>query len=382
MPVPPLLRDLAGWAWRVIVLGFFIVEALHFINILYFIVLPFAGALLATCLAHPMVRWLRSHGVSRPIATWITVLVAAVVFGGIAIFVVDRAVAEYPDFVDQLKATVTHFRNFLTNDLHVKSSSTDSINKTITDYLDAHSTTVASGALSGIATVAEALGAFVLWFFMTFFLLYDGEAIWAWMVGLFPSGARDRVVGAGAQAWIRLAGYVRGTFIIAIVHAVVAAITLTILGVPLVAPLTVLVFFGSFLPIVGSIIFGGLAVAIALVTQGHVAGIVLTIVLIADNQFEAHVLQPFVVGKYVRLHPLAVAVSIAAGGVLEGLAGAVLAVPTVAVLYAVMHFLATGETDDPPPDVKAPDPPPVDGSPDGEDSSAAVALGKAAPSPA
>jgi len=375
MPVPPLLRDLAGWAWRVIVLAFLLLEFLHFLNHLYFVVLPFAGAVLATCLGYPMVRWLKDKGVSRPLATWLTILLAVLIFGGLAIFVVNRADAEYPDFVSQLKVAVAHFRNFLVHDLHVKASSTDSVNKTITDYLDAHSTSVAAGALTGIATVVEALGALVLWFFLTFFMLYDGDTIWNWIVGLFPAGARDRVRGAGDEAWSRLAGYVRGTFIIAAVHALVVGIALWLLGVPLVAPLTVLIFFGSFLPIVGSFIFGGLSVAIALVTQGHVAGLILLIVLIADNQFDAHVLQPFVVGRYVRLHPMAVAIAIATGGVVEGIAGAILAVPLVAVIYAVLHFLATGETG------REPDPEPgePDGNVPGEDASAPTAEEKLVP---
>jgi predicted PurR-regulated permease PerM len=165
---------------------------------------------------------------------------------------------------------------------------------------------------------------------------------------MFPRSARDKAQGAGDQAWLRLSGYVRGTFIIALIHAVVAAVALTILGVPLVAPLALLIFIGSFLPIVGSIIFGALAVAIAFVTQGWIVGVILIGVLIVDNQFEAHILQPFMVGRYVRLHPLAIAVAIAGGGLLEGIEGTVLAVPFLAVVYGVLHFLATGGDDESP----------------------------------
>jgi predicted PurR-regulated permease PerM len=365
--VPPLLRDLAGWTWRLLTLalaGYLLVQLL---DRLYFIVLPFFAAMLATSLSYPLMRFLRDKGLRRSAATWVTVLLAAVVFGGVSIFVVDRAIAEYPDLVNQASSAVTSFRHFLTNDLHVKSSSTSSVGNTITDYLNSHSSAVASGALSGITTVAEALGAFVLWFFMTFFLLYDGDAIWDWIVGLFPAGARDRVTGAGLQAWDRLAGFVRGTFIIAVVHAVVAAVTLSALRAPLVAPLTLLVFLGSFLPIVGSIGVGVISVGITLVTKGHVAGIILALVLLADNQVEAHLLQPLLVGRYVRLHPLVVAISIAGGGVLEGIPGAVLAIPFVAVVYAVLRYLATGEDDR------------TRAAPPGEDDGAPVAEDKLVP---
>jgi putative heme transporter len=343
MPVPPVLRDVAAWTWRLLVLALAGYLLVQFLDRLAFVVLPFFAALFATALGRPVIRILRARGMRPLVATWITVLVAGIILGGISVFVIDRAVDEYPALVTQVSAAVTRFRHFLTVDLHVKSSSTASVGNTITTYLTKHENAVASGAVTGITTVAEAFAGFVLWFFMTFFLLYDGDNIWAWLVGLFPVTARDRVTGAGHQAWDRLAGFVRGTFVIALIHAVVAFVALTVLRVPLVAPLTLLIFVGSFLPIVGSIIFGSLAVAVTLVTKGLVPGIILAAIFILDNQVEAHYLQPILVGRYVGLHPLVVAIAIAGGGVLEGIPGAVLAVPFVAVVYAVLHYLATGE---------------------------------------
>jgi predicted PurR-regulated permease PerM len=383
MPVPPLLRDLAGWVWRVLILVLAGIVLIRFFDRMTFVVLPFFAALLATALAYPLVRWLRGLGLGRAASTAITVLLAAAVFGGISIFVVDRAIAGYPDLVAQTKTAVNNFQHFLIHTLHVKASSTNNATKTINNYLDAHSSSLASNALTGIATVGEALAAFVLWVFMTFFLLYDGDRIWAWLVNMFPASAHDRVNGAGDQAWDRLAGFVRGTFIIAVIHAVVAAIALAILGVPLVAPLALIVFIGSFLPIVGSISVGVLTVGLTLVTQGTAAGIILAGILLADNQVEAHVLQPFLVGRYVRLHPLAVAIAIAGGGVLEGIPGAILAVPFVAVVYAVLRYLATGEDQTrggKPPRGDPPEgEPPAVGDVPGEDADAPTAEDKLVP---
>ncbi|HVT21352.1 MAG TPA: AI-2E family transporter [Mycobacteriales bacterium] len=356
MPVPALLKDVAGWVWRILVVVFALVVLIRFMDRLYFIVLPFFAALFATSLGYPLVVWFTKRGLPRALATWITILIAVLVFGGIAVFVVDRAISQYSDLVAQVEAAVTKFRNFLTDDLHVRASSTASLERTITDYLRAHQSSIAQGALSGIATVAETLAGIVLWFFMTFFMLYDGHNIWNWFANLFPAGSRHRVHHAGEQAWSRLEGFVRGTFIIAVFHGIVVAITLWIMGVPLVAPLALLVFMGSFLPIIGAFLFGGLAVAVTFVTQGWVMGVVLIGVLVLDNQIEAHVFQPFLVGRYVELHPLAVAVAIAGGGVLEGVYGAVLAVPVVAVCFAVIKSLIeTGAVDpDPPPPKRAP----------------------------
>ena len=352
MPVPALLDDLAGWTWRILVIAIAVSLLVGLLGVLYFVMLPLFAALFATSLAYPIVTWMTRRGMHRAAATWLTVALAAIVIGGVSIFVINRAVSQYSDLVTQVNAAVLKLRHFLTVDLHVKSSSTASLEKTITDYLQKHQSAVASGALSGITTVGEVMAGALLWFFMTFFMLYDGHNIWNWLVGMLPPAGRERAQKAGEAAWSRLGGFVRGTFIIAVIHAVVAAIALTAMGVPLVAPLALLIFIGSFLPIVGSIIFGALAVAVTFVTQGWVLGVVLIAILVVDNQIEAHVLQPFLVGRYVRLHPLAVAVSIAAGTVLAGIYGAVLAVPVVAVTYAIIVSLATGGAS--PPETSAP----------------------------
>jgi predicted PurR-regulated permease PerM len=144
---------------------------------------------------------------------------------------------------------------------------------------------------------------------------------------------------AGVPAWERLSGWIRGTLVIAVFHSAVVAVTLVVLRVPLVAPLTVLVFLGSFIPLVGAVAAGGLAALVTFASQGMTSAIVLVVVLVIDNQVEAHVLQPFLVGRYVRLHPFVVAIVITAGALLGGLAGALLAVPFTAALYAALSHL-------------------------------------------
>jgi predicted PurR-regulated permease PerM len=168
--------------------------------------------------------------------------------------------------------------------------------------------------------------------------------MWNWLITRLPAGARPRVLRAGLPAWARLSGWMRGTVLIAAFHSAVVSITLAILGVPLLAPLTVLVFLGSFIPLVGAVVAGCLATLVAFAAHGTTTAIVFVIVLLIDNQLEAHVLQPFLVGRYVRLHPFVVAIVITAGALLGGLAGALLAVPFTAALYAALTHLP-----DPPP---------------------------------
>ena len=137
--------------------------------------------------------------------------------------------------------------------------------------------------------------------------------------------------------WETLSGYITGTFLVALFHGVAMGLTLYVVGVPLVAPLAVLVFLGSFIPIVGVVVFGGLAVLVSLVANGATAGIIVLIALLVENQIESHVLQPFVVGRHVRLHPMAIALTLGAGAIVAGLPGAIFGVPLVASVNAAMR---------------------------------------------
>ena len=145
---------------------------------------------------------------------------------------------------------------------------------------------------------------------------------------------RGRVDEVGERMWETVSGYVSGTFLVAAFHGIVMGIALAIVGVPLVAPLAVLIFVGGFIPLIGAVVFGGLAVLVTLVTNGGTAGIIILIVLVIDNQVESHVLQPFVVGRHVSLHPMAIALTLTAGAVIAGLPGAIFGVPLVAALNA------------------------------------------------
>jgi predicted PurR-regulated permease PerM len=146
---------------------------------------------------------------------------------------------------------------------------------------------------------------------------------------------------------------VRATFLVALVDAVGIGTGLAIMGVPLALPLASLVFLGAFIPLVGAVLSGFLAVIVALLAKGFVYGLITLGLLVAVNQLEAHVLQPLVMGRAVSIHPLAVVVAISTGGVLAGIAGALLSVPTVAffnnafqVLLAKDPEAAAEETED------------------------------------
>jgi len=118
----------------------------------------------------------------------------------------------------------------------------------------------------------------------------------------------------------------RGTVAVAAIHAIVVGVALWIMGVPLAFPLAVLVFLAAFVPLVGLLVAGMLAIIVTLATRGWVDAVILLGVLVIEDQLEAHLLQPQVVGRVIRLHPLAVILSLAIGGVLAGIPGVVVAI--------------------------------------------------------
>jgi predicted PurR-regulated permease PerM len=170
--------------------------------------------------------------------------------------------------------------------------------------------------------------------FLVIFLLYDGPGIWRWVTSLLPAGAAGRVDRAGHASWMALTGFVHGTFIIAVIHGLVIGTTLYLLDVAAYLPLALLVALGSFVPLVGALIAGSVSVIVTFGTVGPGPAVILLVVLLVENELEAHVLQPFVVGRYVRLHPVAIVLALAVGSVVAGVAGALLAVPLAGSLRA------------------------------------------------
>ena len=181
---------------------------------------------------------------------------------------------------------------------------------------------------------------FFIVLFSTYFFLADGERIWAWTVRLSPRAARARVDSSGRVAWVSLTQFVRATVIVALVDAIGIALVAAILGVPFVLAIGVLVFLGAFVPMIGATIAGTVAVLVALVDQGPVTALFMLGGVILVQQVEGHILQPFLMGRWVSLHPLGVIVAIGIGVIVAGVAGALVAVPLAATVNAVVQHLA------------------------------------------
>ncbi|MDN5797479.1 MAG: AI-2E family transporter [Intrasporangium sp.] len=363
LPVPASLAIAAAWCWRILVVSVTGLALVMLIERLYLVFLPVFFALLLAALLHPLVALLRRLGFPRALATWGTVIVAMLVLGGVGWFVVQQAAANYQQLVGQVNDLVSELRGYLDRLPFTNSDQLQQLQDSAVDTLRQHTGEIANGIVTVGTLAAEVVTGLVVMLFLTYFFLDEGDRMWSWSVRLFPRAVQPSVRGAGYRAWHSLSGWIVGTALIAAFHGIVIGFALFLLGVPLAAPLAVLVFIGSFIPIVGAVAFGGLAVLVTLISQGLIPGVILLAVLVVENQVEAHLLQPFVVGRAVKLHPVAIILALTAGGLLGGVFGAILVIPIVASAHAAVKYL-TGVEDlhgNPRPidaDRMAPEPPP------------------------
>ncbi len=343
--VPGWLQRAAGWSWRLLLIGIVIYLAFRVASVLRLVVLPCVAALLLTALLQPLLSRFRRLGLPALAATWCTLLIAVAILAGAGTLAVTRTTADYPHLVNELRHTVTTLQTSLAGPpFHVRHAGIQSLSNRALKYLQQHQSLVAGTVVSGGKIFLEILAGLVLMLFVTFFLLKDGERIWAWLVGFLGPDSRKRVHLAGSAAWQALVYYVRGTIAVAAIHAVVIGFSLWVLGVPLLVPLVILVFLAAFVPLVGILVAGALAVGVTLGTKGWIAAVVLVAIFILENQLESHLLQPLVVGRMVRLHPLAIILVLAIGGVVAGIPGAIVAVPSAAALVRAAPYLRGSRT--------------------------------------
>jgi predicted PurR-regulated permease PerM len=340
--VPRWLQTLAGWSWRLLIVGLLIYVVARLASALRIVVLPCVIALLLTALLQPLCGWLRRRGVPNMLATWCSLILALAVIAGLGLLIGERISAEYPTLLSELTHTGHRLQGWLAGPpFHVKRVRLHQLLSSAENEIAAHKSLVAGTVLTGGKYVVEVLAGVVLTLFVGFFLIKDGDRIWKWLTGFLGPDRADRVDRAGGAAWQVLVHYVRGTVLIAAIHGIVIGLTLWILGVPLVIPLAAMVFLAAFVPLVGILVAGALCIAITLGTKGVVAAVILLVVFLVEDQLDGHLLQPQVVGRIIRLHPLAVILVLAVGGILAGVPGAVVAVPTAAAIARAWPELRT-----------------------------------------
>ncbi|WP_298324871.1 AI-2E family transporter [Haloactinopolyspora sp.] len=340
-PVPQVVRDAADWSWRLLIIAAAVGGAGWLAWELKVVIFPLVAAMLLAAGLHPLVRRLRNFGWRRGPAA-VTVFVGfIVVVAGSLTFVGNAVGDQFNDVVDQAEEGLQEIRDWLAgppfriDEVQLN----DWIDRVVALVQDNDAVTEQAATAATVAV--EIVVGLVLTLFALLFFLYDGDRIWAWLVNVLPRRARTRAASAGEVAWATLAQYIRGIVLVALFDAIAITILLLILRVPLAVPLGVLIFFGAFVPLVGAFVTGAVAMLVALVTQGLITAIVVLAGMVAVQQIEGNVFQPLILGKMVRVHPLAVVVAVSIGTLAGGIIGAVIAVPIVAVVNTVARHLAS-----------------------------------------
>ncbi|WP_327353728.1 AI-2E family transporter [Streptomyces sp. NBC_01304] len=340
--VPWGLRVAAEAGWRLLVLAGTIWVLAKAISQVQLVVMAFLAALLITALLQPTVARLIKWGLPRGLATAVTFISGFIVMGLVGWFVVWQVMENLDTLSNRVQEGIDELQQWLLDSpFHVTEDQIKEIANNLRETIGANTEEITSTGLEGVTVMLEILTGILLAMFSTLFLLYDGKRIWNWTLKLVPAQARPGVAGAGPRAWRTLTAYVRGTVIVALIDAIFIGVGIYFLDVPMAVPLAVFIFLFAFIPLVGAVISGALAVVVALVTQGVFTALMALIVVLAVQQIEGHILQPFILGRAVRVHPLAVVLSVAAGGMIGGIGGAVMAVPLVAVTNTVVGYLRT-----------------------------------------
>ena len=296
------------------------------------VVIPVLIALVLAAAISPLVGAMRRHGVPSMLATWTALLALVALLAGVVWLVVRAVADQWDELSDQALDGFDELQTLVQElPFNITAEQLDSVRESALGLLQ--SDAVGSGAVAGVSQTADFVAGFFIMVVVLFFFLKDGPRIWEFLLRPFEGERYERGRRVGDATVRTLGGYVRGTAIIAAVDAVGIGIGLAIVGVPLVLPLSVLVFLLAFIPLVGATLAGILAALVALVAVGPVQALVVVGIVVLVNQLEGDFLQPVVMGRSLRLHPLVILFALTAGTVLAGITGAVLAVPIAASVW-------------------------------------------------
>ncbi|NCD17079.1 MAG: AI-2E family transporter [Actinobacteria bacterium] len=357
--VPPWLAKFGLMSWYtigiilVVSLLVFATTRIQLVFIAVFVALVFTSVL------NPVTDLL-NRVMPRALAVVLSLLLSFLFFAGLLTYVISSVVGQWDRLARQFEQGIGTILDFLENGplpWHVTQDEVyDWVNDLIrqaTEYVQSNAGDLAGQVVSNAGAVALVFTVFALSLFVTIFLLSSGKRMWLWFLNQLPARNRLSVHRAAGAGWYTFSGYARGTMIVATVDGILAFILLLVVGVPLAAPLAVLVFVGAFVPLIGAPLAMIVAAVVALATGGFLQALIVTIGVALIGQIEGHILEPLVMGKQVSLHPVVVALGVTAGTFLGGLLGAIIAIPLLAVAWAVFSTLRSPD----PPLVELPDEP-------------------------
>ncbi|MEU3953990.1 AI-2E family transporter [Streptomyces achromogenes] len=336
----PWLRVAAAYAWRLILVGIAVYGVFSVLGSFQLVAVALFVALVVTSVLRPPTDLL-ARFLPRPLCVAVTLVGSLVLLLGLLALVGSAVADESGRLADEFRGGVERIEEWLRRPpFRLGPGALSRLQQQVTHYVATHRSALIGSAVGELGRVVELVTGAALALFASVFFLHSGERLWAWARDrLLPSDARPVWDRAGGAAWRTFAGYTRGIIIVAATNAVLVGVVLLVLKVPLALPLTLLEFFAAFVPLVGSPVALGVATVVALAGRGPLTAAGVLVLIVVIGQLEGHVLHPLVMSWAVRLHPLVVAVSVIAGSIVAGVIGAVVAVPLVSVVWAVLNAL-------------------------------------------
>ncbi|MEU3979389.1 AI-2E family transporter [Streptomyces sp. NPDC026672] len=336
----PWLRVAAAYAWRLVLVGIVVYGVFTVLGRFQLVAVALFLALVVTAVLHPLADQL-NRVLPRPLSVAIALVGSLLVLLALLALVGNAVAGEWARLTGEFRGGVHRIEEWLQQPpFRLGPGRLAELQRQVLHYVDTHRAHLFSSAVSGLGRLVELVTGGALALFSSVFFIHSGDRMWAWArEQLLPSGARQGWDTAGRAAWRAFAGYTRGIIIVAATNAVLVGVALLLLQVPLALPLALLEFFAAFVPLVGSPVALGVATVVALAGRGPLTAAAVLVLIVVIGQLEGHVLHPLVMSWAVRLHPLVVAVSVIAGSIVAGVIGAVVAVPLVSVVWAVLRAL-------------------------------------------
>ncbi len=338
--VPESVQTLAGFSLCFLAIVAGIVLLAYVLVYLRLIVLPVIMALFLITVLAPFVERLCRRGWKRARAAAAVFITALVLFIALIGILAPQVGSEVGDMSRAVKGGADQALVYLTGaPLNLSQDQIDSFVDRASEQLAQNRNEIASGVITGAVKVGEFITGILLTAFLLFFFLKDGPSMWGWFTGQFDQPEREHLNNVGHRVLSTMGRYLRGIALVGLIEGTAIGIVLAILGVPLLIPLVLLQFFAAFFPVIGALLAGMIAVLVALVSGGLSDALIVGAAILVIQQADNHLLQPLIMGRAVKLHPIAVILALAAGGVAGGIIGALLAVPLAAVVSGIGNYV-------------------------------------------
>lgn len=335
------LQVAAAWGGRFLVVLLALFALLFLLNSISMVTITIAVALMICSLLAPIVDLLTAKlHLPRVLAASLVFIVGATVIVFALWYVIGQITDNATTMGDQLRDAGAAIRHWLSDGpLNLSEKQVNSIYSEVSSAITKNRDALIAGIVSTASNTLGIVGGAVFCLFALLFMLFDDGAMWRWVVSMFPKQAEAQVARAGVVGWRTLVAYMRSTVLLALINSLTMVIVMMIAGMPLVAPLGVLLFLGSLIPLIGMIVAGVVVVLIALVTKGVAVAIIMGVALVLTVQLEGNLLNPYILGRAVSIHPLGILVGVTGGAILGGVFGAFVAVPLIAIVSNVVKSL-------------------------------------------